>query len=432
MEECPLVGSCCTEDCCGKGTPWNSTYCVNDPDSPGFNGTYSADWDPGCVERLCCESTCCSPGQEFDETTGFCLPSDGDVTVVNDCGMMFTIAGMDLILEADLECGGDDDGILLLAGDDITLDCNGYSLIHSRYSGSDPYVDGIIVSEATNVRIRNCAINGRPEDGILVIDGASATIENSESNENGRHGFRFNDGGSAKVYDSTFDNNGSYGVFSVGNLFMENSSASNNGGSGVSVVDGTASLINVVAESNGDTNIPLHEGTATTLDGVVACFSRADDQADIENQGIIESSENITCDIATGPGASCDFDCEPPRPPEPLCIPTDGSYVSDYFDLKDKITNANPNDVNALCGNGIPIITTDYLVLDASNVTLCCAGPGSCTIKTNEGQRHKNLVVYGRDFTMRNIIFVVTHNGRGGNVKIGFNSVSRSLCHTWM
>lgn len=40
-EQCPFLG-CCEYECCGKGTSWNKPieYCVEDPDSPGFDSSF--------------------------------------------------------------------------------------------------------------------------------------------------------------------------------------------------------------------------------------------------------------------------------------------------------------------------------------------------------------------------------------------------------
>lgn len=76
-KECPLTANCCEEDCCGQGTRWSGDdggYCVGDSVSPGFNGTYSQDWTPGCIYRACCGATCCSQGMQFNDELGLCLP----------------------------------------------------------------------------------------------------------------------------------------------------------------------------------------------------------------------------------------------------------------------------------------------------------------------------------------------------------------------
>lgn len=42
---------------CGPGTSWDTTieYCVENPLSSGWNGTYEMDYQEGCALRRCCE-----------------------------------------------------------------------------------------------------------------------------------------------------------------------------------------------------------------------------------------------------------------------------------------------------------------------------------------------------------------------------------------
>jgi hypothetical protein len=72
---CPTF-SCCEEDCCGPGTSYLETRCISSPSSPGFGGSYSDAYVPGCVPRQCCEANCCSEGTVFDADVGRCV-SDG-------------------------------------------------------------------------------------------------------------------------------------------------------------------------------------------------------------------------------------------------------------------------------------------------------------------------------------------------------------------
>ena len=76
-EACPLIPGCCEEDCCGEGTSWDldTQYCVDDPKSSGFNGTYSDAWETGCVERFCCGADCCNSDLRYDESAALCLPT---------------------------------------------------------------------------------------------------------------------------------------------------------------------------------------------------------------------------------------------------------------------------------------------------------------------------------------------------------------------
>jgi hypothetical protein len=51
-EQCPVLG-CCEYECCGKGTSWNKPigYCVEDPDSPGFDSSFPPACEDGCMMR---------------------------------------------------------------------------------------------------------------------------------------------------------------------------------------------------------------------------------------------------------------------------------------------------------------------------------------------------------------------------------------------
>jgi len=63
MTQSCLVLACCVEDCCGRGTTWDSTkeLCVSTPSQEdGFKGSYSPAYKGGCAERSCCEESCCS------------------------------------------------------------------------------------------------------------------------------------------------------------------------------------------------------------------------------------------------------------------------------------------------------------------------------------------------------------------------------------
>lgn len=73
-EQCPIL-ACCEFDCCGKGASWNelSGYCTEDPDSPGFDGSFPPWWQNGCADRVCCEEKCCGKGLVYDTSTALCI-----------------------------------------------------------------------------------------------------------------------------------------------------------------------------------------------------------------------------------------------------------------------------------------------------------------------------------------------------------------------
>lgn len=60
FEVCPIV-SCCEEECCGPGTHYETSKCVADATSSGYDGP-----GPGqieCGEKACCTGGCCAEGQ---------------------------------------------------------------------------------------------------------------------------------------------------------------------------------------------------------------------------------------------------------------------------------------------------------------------------------------------------------------------------------
>lgn len=80
-EDCP-VKTCCVEDCCGPDTTWDGDYCVEDPGSAGFTGTYATDYtftitSDDCNLLTCCEGDCCGTGTSFNTTLGCCVPDAG-------------------------------------------------------------------------------------------------------------------------------------------------------------------------------------------------------------------------------------------------------------------------------------------------------------------------------------------------------------------
>lgn len=71
---CPNLG-CCEYDCCGIGTSWNDSLCIENVDSLGFDGTFPPDFEPECTDRICCECDCCSSETVYDYKTQACVAS---------------------------------------------------------------------------------------------------------------------------------------------------------------------------------------------------------------------------------------------------------------------------------------------------------------------------------------------------------------------
>lgn len=106
---CPSFG-CCVEDCCGPGTVWAADYCLKSIQSSGWDGTYSSEFDPGCVERVCCEASCCGENTQYDSELESCVP---------DCVLLTTV---DALEEAILERKEVSDQELVLCSTTIVFD----------------------------------------------------------------------------------------------------------------------------------------------------------------------------------------------------------------------------------------------------------------------------------------------------------------------
>jgi hypothetical protein len=107
----------------------------------------------------------------------------------------------------------------------------------------------------------------------------------------------------------------------------------------------------------------------------------------------------------------------------PSCEPTTGPCVTTFADLQDVASRVIPNDVIALCSG--EIITESAVVLEQSNLKLCCSGAQDCILKSTGNDR--NLLVTGNDFTVEGISFLdgfgkdssdESRSPDGGNVKI--------------
>lgn len=60
-------------------------------DSDGFSGTYSSEYQAGCVSRLCCGAGCCSPDMQYDESKALCV-SSGPVCTKGFSGPAYAIS----------------------------------------------------------------------------------------------------------------------------------------------------------------------------------------------------------------------------------------------------------------------------------------------------------------------------------------------------
>lgn len=143
---------------------------------------------------------------------------------------------------------------------------------------------------------------------------------------------------------------------------------------------------------------------------------------------VCNKDTNYPCDIKRG--ESCDlvdgsYSCQgliptsaPTFEPAFECVPTTGPCVSTFADLETEVEQATENDIIALCGNGIPLVTESEILFEKPNMALCCVGPKECIMASSGG--HRNLHVTGRDSTLQYITFVngTSTGSNGGNVFI--------------
>ena len=80
----------------------------------------------------------------------------------------------DLTLKGDLSCGINEDG-LIVAADEITIDCNGYTIAG--------YVSGVVIENRQDVTIKNCRFthlpNGKMGRGIRVVNSENINLINN-------------------------------------------------------------------------------------------------------------------------------------------------------------------------------------------------------------------------------------------------------------
>lgn len=174
-----------------------------------------------------------------------------------------------LFLSSDLTLSSSLNQTVVLTADNITLDCNGYSV---KSSGRD----GIFVSERDGVVIKNCIVNNFSRYGIHLYRNTNAVVTGNITNGNRYYGIRLN-GSSHNVVthniansnriagisltivsnntiaDNVTDSNGWIGIYSVDsweNIIRDNVARNNKEGmfaSGIWIIsDLTVSRDNIV------------------------------------------------------------------------------------------------------------------------------------------------------------------------------------------
>ncbi len=165
-----------------------------------------------------------------------------------------------------------------------------------------------------------------------------------------------------------------------------------------------------------DENGPGFNGTPSDT-YVKGCVERLCCERACCSKGMIYDRSLALCFPFVAPTPS------PTTTPRPLvavtgCTPTLGPCVGTYADLKKAVSSSTGDDVIAICGNNVPIVTESAVEINQPNISLCCSGPDECLMKSSGSDR--NLHVTGSDFTLKNFTFLDGKSTRdgGGNVAI--------------
>jgi parallel beta-helix repeat protein len=118
----------------------------------------------------------------------------------------------------------DHQGAIVIAGDDLTLDCAGHAV-------SGPGEFGIRLEARTGVTVRNCDVSGF-QHGVAVLSSTGSTITGNRSHNNLDTGFVLDHGSGNTLTGNNAETNGGNGfqLVSVSNTTLDHNTASHNGG----------------------------------------------------------------------------------------------------------------------------------------------------------------------------------------------------------
>ena len=88
---------------------------------------------------------------------------------------------MPLVLTSDTTLTGPQTNQIIIAADDITLDCAGNSI--APFPGPPAFVDGISMDNRKGITIKNCKVSNWLR-GIVLVAFSSVTLENVEIDGN--------------------------------------------------------------------------------------------------------------------------------------------------------------------------------------------------------------------------------------------------------
>jgi parallel beta-helix repeat protein len=152
---------------------------------------------------------------------------------------------------------------VIIEADDVTLDCNGYSIANDATTGAV----GIAIPQfpTLNIELKNCPISGY-DYGMWAKGVTTFRLENMDVNESSEAGAHVEDSSNITVSGSVFNNNAGNGfefsnasdVFGSGNDFSDNDGEGmvvGNGSSGLSFEQGTF-------DGNGNNGLAVSQGSA--------------------------------------------------------------------------------------------------------------------------------------------------------------------------
>jgi len=435
--------ACCEDSCCSPGTRYvfDQALCLPSGPTPGPTPTPSSE----CVPTT---GPCVSTFTELEQAVASASSDD----VIALCGNNVPIIAETAILvdqpSLSLCCSGMDSCIMESSGNDRNLmvtapDFTVQDIIFANGTSSS---DGgnMIIDAAGSHQIIGCEFrNGKAgvNGGNLAVEQADTLTIMGTSFVNGTAGdlggganinasrwfadectFKANSafaGGGLNTWfspieisikDTVFDSNfaetgGGYFASALGDLrsleilgctFDDNEG----GGAGHANLDDLSKL---------DLRISGNDGSGNVGDDFFEC----DDF--LFNYIYPPACVGLTDDITSLPG--------PTAAPTvaPGCMSTTGYCVSNFSELEQVVAGAASNDVIAICGNGIPIVTESAIEVEQSNLSLCCSGTQDCIMASSGSDR--NLLISGANFTLKDIIFMdgastqnggnVAFNGRG-------------------
>ncbi|MFH1631242.1 MAG: right-handed parallel beta-helix repeat-containing protein, partial [Candidatus Aenigmatarchaeota archaeon] len=316
-----------------------------------------------------------------------------------ECGSTITV---DTTLTGDIKiCSGHG---LIIGGDDVTLDCNGHSIIGNNVIGTH----GIHISSRSNVLVVDCNIQNF-EDGIFSEFSLGGVFRNNTIHENIVSGIRSDSSNTLIKNNSLYDNTDRGIVVSRSNFTitqnkiigsdrgvqlqdlakgtMSDNTISNSGNIGLYIIDSKSNTItnNVIQESGlfdlyvGDTGVECRNnikdnvgsGNRPILFYSGTGYSYGGGWPPVCGNGAVEVGEECDDGVNNGPSpACCSVSC----------------------------TNNNPS-----CGGGGGGVISSFLIHDitASEIILC----GS------QGSEIRNVNISGSDSLDNNGLLLVLSSG---------------------